>query len=164
MFIGFGETDECAHEGRYDLYLQRAAAVDRMISELWYLVQTDPEYKDHTTFIITTDHGRGKEPGSWHTHASLFTKGLGETWLACIGAGIAPLGEMREEEQIYARQLPATISELLGEDFTGSDRSLGKAFALPLMTTMLPPISTALSPVVSANTPDSRTMMIGMAK
>ena len=44
-----------------------------------------------------------------------FRKGSGETWLACLGAGIRPMGEMKEEEQIYARQFAATISKLLGE-------------------------------------------------
>ena len=42
-----------------------------MISELWYMVQTDPEYKDHTTFIISTDHGRGRTAANWHTHGKL---------------------------------------------------------------------------------------------
>ena len=75
VFLGFGETDEFAHEGRYDLYLQQASNIDRMISELWYFVQTDPFYKNNTTFIITTDHGRGSSPSSWYTHG-LFTKGV----------------------------------------------------------------------------------------
>ena len=129
VFIGFGETDEAAHAGRYDLYLQDAAAVDRMIAELWYLVQTDPEYKNRTAFIITTDHGRGKDADTWHTH-SLFTRGSGETWLACIGAGIKPMGEMKQDQQIYGKQLAATIGQLLGEDFE-TDRSVGAPIALP---------------------------------
>lgn len=145
VFLGFGETDESAHAGRYDLYLQHAAQVDRLIAELWYFVQTDPEYKDHTTFIITTDHGRGKEPASWHTHGIL-TKGSGQTWLACIGAGIRPMGEMKEDEQIYGKQLAATVSQLLGENFA-TDHPVGKPIALP---------SALLS-----NDPAMKTVMIG---
>jgi hypothetical protein len=129
VFLGFGATDEDAHARRYDRYLDDAAAVDRMIGELWQFVQTDPKYKDHTTFIITTDHGRGKTAGSWHTHG-LFTKGSGETWLACLGAGIKPMGEMREEQQIYGKQLAATVSHLLGENFQTS-RPMGTAIVLP---------------------------------
>jgi hypothetical protein len=129
VFIGFGETDEDAHARKYDLYLQSAAAVDHMIAELWNFVQSDPEYKDHTTFIITTDHGRGRDAASWHTHG-LFTKGSGQTWLACIGAGIRPMGEMKDDMQIYGRQLAATISQLLGEHFQ-TDRSVGRAIPLP---------------------------------
>jgi hypothetical protein len=92
LFLGFGETDEAAHAGRYDLYLQKAAEVDRMISELWYYVQTDPEYKGHTTFIITTDHGRGEKSNSWHTH-------------------------IKQEGQLYAKQLAATIGQVMGANF-----------------------------------------------
>ncbi|HTE12714.1 MAG TPA: alkaline phosphatase family protein, partial [Chitinophagaceae bacterium] len=76
MVIGFGETDEFAHSSRYDMYLQRANDIDRMIAELWYSVQTDPFYKNNTTFIITTDHGRGKKNNTWPGH-HLFIKGSG---------------------------------------------------------------------------------------
>src|SRR5262249_14447528 len=35
LFVGFGETDEWAHNGRYDLVLQSAHHVDAFIRELW---------------------------------------------------------------------------------------------------------------------------------
>lgn len=116
MYLGFGETDECAHHGRYDLYLQKAADVDRMIAALWYYVQTDPFYKDNTTFIITTDHGRGKNPAAWQTHG-FWAKGSGEIWLAVMGPDIYPAGEIKEEQQTWQQQIAATISMLLGEEF-----------------------------------------------
>lgn len=116
VFLGLGETDECAHRGRYDLYLQKAADVDRMIAALWYYVQTDPFYKDNTTFIITTDHGRGKKPGTWQTHG-FWAKGSGEMWLAVIGPDIDPAGEVKEAQQVWQQQIAATISILLGEQF-----------------------------------------------
>ncbi|MDP4244787.1 MAG: alkaline phosphatase family protein [Bacteroidota bacterium] len=129
VFLGFGETDEEAHAGHYDSYLQSATAVDGMIGELWDLVQHDPEYKDHTTFIITTDHGRGRNAETWHTHGP-FTGGSGETWIACIGPGISPEGEMQQDEQIYGKQLAATVGRLLGIDFQTGHR-IGDAIALP---------------------------------
>lgn len=61
VFMGLGETDEFAHQKRYDLYLEQANKTDHMIAELWHWVQTTPGYKDNTTFIITTDHGRGSK-------------------------------------------------------------------------------------------------------
>jgi hypothetical protein len=116
VFLGLGETDECAHRGRYDLYLQKAADVDRMIGALWYYVQTDPFYKDNTTFIITTDHGRGKHPGAWQTHG-FWARGSGEMWLAVIGPDVYPAGEIKEPQQMWQQQIAATISMLLGEEF-----------------------------------------------
>ena len=116
VLIGFGETDEFAHCGRYDLYLQQAANVDKMIAEFWYYIQSDPHYRNKTTFIVTTDHGRGKNPSAWHNHGPL-TKGSGETWFALIGPGIAPNGEMKSIQQHFQKQIASTIALLMGEPF-----------------------------------------------
>jgi hypothetical protein len=116
VFISLGETDELAHAGRYDLYLQQAANVDRMISELWYYTQTDPYYKDHTTFLITTDHGRGGDPSSWYAHG-FWVRGSGEAWLAMLGPGLLPMGEVKTSGKSYQKQLASTIALLLGEHF-----------------------------------------------
>jgi Type I phosphodiesterase / nucleotide pyrophosphatase len=113
MVLGFGETDEFAHSGRYDMYLQRANDIDRMIAELWYNVQTDPFYKNNTTFIITTDHGRGKKINTWPGH-HLFIKGSGEIWLAMLGKGIEARGEITTAGQIYQNQIAQTIAGLTG--------------------------------------------------
>jgi hypothetical protein len=116
LYLGLGETDEFAHKGEYDHYLQKAHQFDEMVAELWYFVQTDPFYKNNTTFIITTDHGRGKKATTWNSHG-FWVGGSGQTWLATIGEGIAPLGELKERGQIYTSQIAATISQLLGEKF-----------------------------------------------
>jgi hypothetical protein len=129
LFLGLGETDESAHAGKYDDYLQQATMVDKMIADLWHFVQTDPFYKDNTTFIITTDHGRGNNTDSWHTH-NPFVKGSGETWLAMIGPDITPLGEIKADQQTYENQLVATIALLLGEKFKSS-HPIGKSIVLP---------------------------------
>jgi len=123
VMIGFGETDEFAHAGRYDLYLEQATNVDRMISELWYFVQTSPYYRNKTTFIITTDHGRWKNTASWYKHGIL-TPGSGETWFAVIGPGIQPEGEMKYAQQVWQKQIASTIAGLLGEEF-GNPTSAG---------------------------------------
>jgi hypothetical protein len=129
LYLSLGETDEVAHQGRYDLYLQHLNNVDRMIAELWYLVQTDPFYRDNTTFLLTTDHGRGSKPGKWYRHNAL-VKGSGDTWLVVAGKGVAPVGECREDTQLYQKQVAATIAYLLGETYT-DDHKIAKAVALP---------------------------------
>ncbi len=114
LFLGFGETDEFAHAGRYDLYLQQMADLDRMISDLWYLVQTDPFYKDSTTLLITTDHGRGWKPNKWTTHG-FWAEGSGDIWMAVLGPDIEPGGELKMRGQVYQRQIAATIAALMGD-------------------------------------------------
>ncbi len=128
LFLGFGETDEFAHKGQYDTYLQKAHQVDMLIADLWYYVQTDPFYRNNTTFIITTDHGRGRG-ASWKGHG-FWVKGSGETWIAMLGAGIAPLGEMKEKQQRYQKQVAATVSHLLGEAFIAT-HNVASPMALP---------------------------------
>ena len=87
-----------------------------MIAELWHWIQTTPGYKDNTTILITTDHGRGSKDSKWTSHGT-FIKGSAQTWLAMIGAGIEPLGEIKEDQQFYQQQIAETIAELVGEKF-----------------------------------------------
>lgn len=129
VYLALGETDEYAHQGRYDLYLQQANQVDRMIAELWNWVQTTPGYQNNTTFLITTDHGRGSRDNKWTSH-SAFIRGSSQTWLAMIGPGIESKGEMKEDQQFYQQQIAQTIATLVGERFDGrmelSDIAAGK--------------------------------------
>ncbi len=138
VLIGFGETDEFAHGRRYDLYLQQAADVDKMIAQLWYYVQTNSFYRNKTTFIITTDHGRGEKPTTWYKHGIL-TKGSGEAWFAVIGPGISGKGEIKSDQQKYQKQMASTIASLLGEQFDS-----GKNNADPIFIPMTTGYNTAL--------------------
>ncbi len=117
MYLGLGETDEFAHQGRYDLYLQQATQIDQMIAELWHWVQTTPGYKNNTTFIITTDHGRGSKDSRWTSHSE-FINGSSQIWFAILGPGIKPAGEVKIKQQQYLQQMAQTISSLLGEKFS----------------------------------------------
>lgn len=129
LFLGLGETDEFAHAGRYDLYLQHASDVDRMIAELWYMIQTDPYYKDSTTLLITTDHGRGYKTRKWTTHG-FWAKGSGDIWMAMLGPDLLPEGELKHPGQVYQRQLAATMASLLG-DPSGAGHPPGKPISIP---------------------------------
>lgn len=121
LYLGLGETDEFAHQGEYDTYLQKLHQADAMIAELWYYVQTDPFYKNNTTFIITTDHGRGGKSSNWSSHG-FWINGSGQTWLALLGAGIAAKGEMKEQQQVYQKQVAATVAALLDVKFAAKHR------------------------------------------
>lgn len=129
VFLGLGETDEYAHKGHYDQYLQKAHQVDRMLAELWYYVQTDPFYKDNTVFLITTDHGRGSKRNKWSQHG-FWVKGSGEAWMAMIGAGIASEGEIKTKERLYQKQIASTVSLLLNEKFEAPDHTVAEPLKL----------------------------------
>ncbi len=114
MYISYGETDDFAHDGDYQAYLNSANNTDALIKELWDFTQGDPFYKDNTLFIVSTDHGRGTDPlENWKSHGSNIA-GSGGVWLIFFGAAVAPNGEIKKEEQLYSNQIAPTIAKTLG--------------------------------------------------
>lgn len=115
LFIGYGETDEWAHARRYDLYLQSAHQVDAFLGELWTAMQGMEEYRGTTTFIITTDHGRGSTAADWTDHGTRVADAE-NIWMAIIGPDTPAGGEMRES--VTQSQIASTIAALLGQDLS----------------------------------------------
>ena len=115
-FIGFGETDEWAHAGRYDHYLTAAHHWDGFVRRLWEFAQSTPRYRDKTTFILTAAHGRGTGPTDWKSHGAKI-EGSEEDWIAVFGPDTAALGERVNTTPRTQGQIAATIAALLGEDF-----------------------------------------------
>ncbi|MEH6659178.1 alkaline phosphatase family protein [Leeuwenhoekiella marinoflava] len=113
VYIAYGETDDFAHDGAYDAYLNSAHTTDTMIKELWNYVQSDPFYEDKTTIIITTDHGRGTEPlDTWRSHGSTIS-GADQTWMIILGSQAIKTGEVKEKEQLYTNQIAHCIKKML---------------------------------------------------
>ena len=108
IFISYGETDDFAHDGDYESYLKSTKNTDALIKDLWEFYQGNSYYKDKTTFIITTDHGRGINPiDSWKSHGKEVT-GSDETWLIIFGKGVKARGEVANN-QIYNNQIAPLI-------------------------------------------------------
>jgi type I phosphodiesterase/nucleotide pyrophosphatase len=116
LFAGYGETDNWAHAGRYDLVLHSAHLFDRFVGELWERLQSLPAYRDRTTFIITTDHGRGSGPVEWKEHG-IEQKGSENIWIAVLGPDTQPLGERGHIGEVHQAQIAATVAALLGKDY-----------------------------------------------
>jgi hypothetical protein len=117
LYIAFDETDDYAHGGRYDRYLNTAHIEDMWIGDLWNMIQQMPEYKNKTTLLVLCDHGRGdKVKKEWTSHGRK-VEGSEQIWLGALGAGIKPMGEIRTEEQLYQAQIAQTIARLLGYNF-----------------------------------------------
>jgi hypothetical protein len=132
LFIAYGETDDFAHDGEFDQYIQAAHRFDGFMRELWTRVQSDRRYRDKTVLLITTDHGRGELPlEGWQHHGSKqavagylsspkmapFKDGIpgaDQVWMAAIGQGVKARGELSGEW--FANQIAATALQLLGLD------------------------------------------------
>lgn len=115
VLLSFSGTDNAGHNNQYDKYLHEANNADRMIGELWRLVQSMPDYAGKTTFLITTDHGRGKKKSNWNDHG-IFVSGSSQTWYALIGNKVVPHGEMKMRSQVYLKDLNPLIPEILSRN------------------------------------------------
>lgn len=114
LYVSLGETDDWAHAGRYDLYLDSAFRNDQYISRLWQLMQSLPEYRDRTTLILTTDHGRGDNQVDWKSHGAEIDD-CQYIWMAVIGPDTKH--QIISEITVTQSQVAATVAGCLGYDY-----------------------------------------------
>jgi len=119
MFVGYGETDEYAHEGRYDQVLWSARRVDAFVEELWNALQSLPAYRGKTSIVLTTDHGRGSGLTEWRNHGRN-VDGAEDIWIAVLGPHTAPLGMAGKHVSVTQSQIASTVAALIGYDFSKS--------------------------------------------
>lgn len=131
LVISLGETDDFAHDGHYDQYLKSARQSDAFIKDLWATIQTTAGYKNNTTLIITTDHGRGNNANDWQHHSSkralaelelganTYPEGIigsEHIWLAAIGPAIKGSGLIKTKNELKQAQIAATVLKALGQN------------------------------------------------
>lgn len=109
LFIGYGEPDDFGHDKDYDHYLNAINRNDKMIEEIWNYVQSDSYYKDQTTILVTTDHGRG-DFYEWVDH-SKHVKGSSNSFIMLLGPSIKK--ENFTKKDYYSTQIAQTIADLL---------------------------------------------------
>jgi hypothetical protein len=142
LFISYGETDDFAHDGKYDEYIFAANRTDRFIGEIWKMVQETEGYTDNTDLFITVDHGRGEEPAeTWRHHASKTSVtsymsslasyeegivGSDAVWMAGMGPGI-PNSKLINTGRncLSSNRIAATLLELLGQDYRDLQPEMG---------------------------------------
>ena len=136
MFIGFGETDEFAHAGKYADYLNSANKFDQYVKTLWETLQSTPEYRDQTTLILTADHGRGDAPVEWRRHGAK-VKGAERIWIGVLGPDTSP-ADGKPLPKADQNQIAATMAALLGEDYNAYQPKAG-----PVIPTVVAPAAAA---------------------
>ncbi|GAA0879677.1 hypothetical protein GCM10009119_26460 [Algoriphagus jejuensis] len=120
LYIAFDETDHFAHGGKYGEYLLSANQIDRYIQEIWETLQSDPRYKEKTTLLVTTDHGRGTTTETWKGHGDEYAE-AGQVWMMAIGPDTPADGEMKVEGQWNSSMIARTIFKLLGLEYPDPD-------------------------------------------
>ena len=128
FYLSLGETDDWAHEKRYDRVLAAIARNDSMFSELWNWLQADAQYRNKTTLLITTDHGRGDIALNWHSHNAQI-RDAKNTWLAVISPDSPLRGEWTGGEPVVMDQIAATLCRFVGLDYSEQNPKTGKPIA-----------------------------------
>ena len=125
LYVAFGETDDWAHDHRYDRVLQTLQRTDGYFRELLTWLQQDPAYRDNTAIIITVDHGRGHGPADWFGHGK-DVDGAQETWMAAVGPDWPRRGEWADAPDAFTNQIAATLAKAAGEDYAAASPDAGK--------------------------------------
>ncbi len=132
FYFSFGETDDAAHDRRYDHVLEAAHRTDKYLMELWHFAQADTQYRNKTTFVITSDHGRGSgEADEWASHRKNI-EGSDFIWIAVIGPDTPNKGELSKTATVYQKDIASTIAALFGLDFSKVAPDCGPPLPLAL--------------------------------
>ena len=131
FYLAAGETHDWAHERRYDRTLHAVQLFDDALRELWTHLQSTEPYRDRSTLIVTTDHGRGRTPDDWTSHGK-DVPGADEIWIGVFGPDTPKVGEATTTGEHYQSQIAATMLELLGLDYRSfnpsADAPIAEAF------------------------------------
>ena len=120
LYVGLGDTDEWAHAGSYEFVLRALRDTDDFLRELWTWLQSQPQYRDNTTLIVTTDHGRGRRTKDWTDHGQ-GVEGAQDIWIAIASPDDARRGEWRNAPALRQGQVAATVARAFGLDFATHD-------------------------------------------
>jgi hypothetical protein len=124
VFFHLGEVDHAGHTN-WSWYLEAIRDADRIVAELWDTIQGDPYYRDQTTMLVTTDHGRHDDGhGGFKPHGGI-CEGDKRLFLLAIGPDIKQGQEFWELRQLT--DVCPTVGRLMGFDtpFAGG-RVLGE--------------------------------------
>jgi hypothetical protein len=95
---------DVAHAGAYSLYIDGIRRTDRLCSELWKMIQTEPEYAGKTSLFILPDFGRDSDEdagGNGFQHHRTGDALSRTTWLMALGPAI-------REGVVYDRAVDST--------------------------------------------------------
>ena len=82
---------DIAHAGAYSLYVDGIRRTDRLCSDLWKTIQSEPEYAGKTTLFILPDFGRDSDEdagGNGFQHHRTGDALSRTTWMLAAGPGI----------------------------------------------------------------------------
>lgn len=121
ILVNFWDMD-VAHWGSYSLYLQAITRTDRLTGMLWEEVQSNPQYKDRTTFLVLPELGRD---GDVNASNGFLNHRSGDpscrnVWLLALGAGIEPGQIDRPVRHVDVTATAAAVLSVRAAEIAGS--------------------------------------------
>ena len=106
---------DIAHAGAYSLYIEGIRRTDRLCSDLWKAIQSEPEYAGNTTLFILPDFGRDADDDAagngfqHHRTGDILSR---TTWMLAAGPGIRQ--GVVFDRAVDSTDLVPTLGSLLG--------------------------------------------------
>jgi hypothetical protein len=110
LFVGLGDVDEYAHRNDYRGYLEALHESDEFLGELAVTLDAMGARGQHTTVLVTTDHGRAynfRDHGLWHPESS-------RVWLVAAGGDVPSRGFVSSSHRHTLTDIAPTVGALLG--------------------------------------------------
>ena len=128
LWIALDETDELAHEGRYEALLFTLHRIDGWLRRLHETLEADPYYRGRTTLVVTTDHGRGRG-AEWRHHGASIA-GSEDAFVVFADPRSPRRGAWGGGEELRLEQVGATLVGLLGHDWSEARGDVAPAVPL----------------------------------
>ena len=131
LHVALDETDDWAHDRKYNRVLDAIGYLDRSLGKIWQAVNDSPEYRGKTTLIVTCDHGRGATLNDWHSHGEKVPDAA-QIWLAIVGPDTPATGEATNTPEAFQRDIAPTILDLMGLNYHDYAGVAGKPIELAI--------------------------------
>jgi hypothetical protein len=106
---------DIAHAGAYSLYIDGIRRTDRLCTEVWRAIQSEPEYAGKTTLFILPDFGRDSDQdsaGNGFQHHRTGDVASRTTWMMALGPGIHE--GVVHDRPVDSTDLVPTIGAMMG--------------------------------------------------
>lgn len=106
---------DIAHAGTYSLYVEGIRRTDRLCTEVWKMIESEPEYAGKTTLLVLPDFGRdadGDPGGNGFQHHRTGDPLSRTTWLMALGPGIRE--GVVHDRPVDSTDLVPTIGSIFG--------------------------------------------------
>lgn len=85
MLVNLAQVDEQGHLGTWEDYEYSFRKADEIVESIWRKIQSDEDYRDKTTLMVLTDHGRNDDDHGGHRHHGCPCKGCRRSFLLMMG-------------------------------------------------------------------------------